>query len=236
MSAISATPAATRLTLANVWVAVAAFALGSMMAVMQALARAGFELPFGTARLYYVSVTSHGVLLALVFTTFFIMALGYLVADTTLGRVAGLRWAWAGFWIALVGTVMTTLAILSGTSTVLYTFYPPLRAHPAFYLGATLLVIGSWVWCGVIIGSYRVWRAAHHTEPYHWRHTACWPPSSSGSSQRLAWRSRWWSSFCPGRSASSIASTRLWPGPTSGGLDTRSRTSGWSPPTSSGTP
>jgi cytochrome c oxidase subunit 1 len=156
--------AAMRLVLANVWVAIIAFALGSMMAVMQALSRAGVDLPFGTARLYYLSVTAHGVLLALVFTTFFIMALGYVVLDTTLGRIAGMGWAWAGFWVAVIGTVMTTLAILSGTSTVLYTFYPPLQAHATFYIGATLLVIGSWIWCGVMIGSFLAWRKAHRTE------------------------------------------------------------------------
>ncbi len=156
--------AATRLILANLAVAIVAFALGALMAVMQAVARAGVQVPFGSARMYYLSVTAHGVLEALVFTTFFIMALGYLVAGTTLGRVAGLKWAWAGFWVALVGTVITTLAILSGTSTVLYTFYPPLLAHPAFYLGATLLVVGSWIWCGVMIGSYRAWRAAQPGE------------------------------------------------------------------------
>lgn len=146
-----------RLVLANFWIAVTAFALGSMMAVMQALARAGVDLPFGSARMYYLSVTAHGVLLALVFTTFFIMSMGYLVAETTLGRVVGQAWAWAAFWIATLGTVITTLAILSGTSTVLYTFYPPLLAHPAFYIGATLLVVGSWIWCGVMIASYRAW-------------------------------------------------------------------------------
>ena len=155
---------ANRLILANIWVAIIAFGLGAMMAVMQALARAGIELPFGTARLYYLSVTAHGVLEALVFTTFFIMALGYVVADTTLGRIRGMGWAWGGLWVAVVGTVMTTLTILSGTSTVLYTFYPPLEAHPTFYIGATLLVIGSWVWCGVMIGSFRSWRAAHREE------------------------------------------------------------------------
>ena len=155
---------ANRLILANIWVAIVAFGLGAMMAVMQALARAGIELPFGTARLYYLSVTAHGVLEALVFTTFFIMALGYVVADTTLGRIRGMGWAWGGFWVAVVGTVMTTLAILSGTSTVLYTFYPPLEAHPTFYIGATLLIIGSWVWCGVMIGSFRSWRAAHRED------------------------------------------------------------------------
>lgn len=152
---------ANRLILANIWVAIVAFALGAMMAVMQALARAGIELPFGTARLYYLSVTAHGVLEALVFTTFFIMALGYVVAETTLGRIRGMGWAWGGFWVAVIGTVMTTLAILSGTSTVLYTFYPPLEAHPTFYIGATLLIIGSWVWCGVMIATFRAWRAAH---------------------------------------------------------------------------
>ncbi|MEZ5289882.1 MAG: b(o/a)3-type cytochrome-c oxidase subunit 1 [Vicinamibacterales bacterium] len=155
---------ANRLILSHIWVAIVAFGLGAMMAVMQALARAGVELPFGTARLYYLSVTAHGVLEALVFTTFFIMALGYVVADTTLGRIRGMGWAWGGFWVAVVGTVMTTLAILSGTSTVLYTFYPPLEAHPTFYIGATLLVIGSWMWCGVMIGSFRSWRAAHREE------------------------------------------------------------------------
>ena len=152
---------ALRLVLSHFWVAVAAFGIGSMMAVMQALARAGVELPFGTASLYYLSVTAHGVLLALVFTTFFIMAIGYLVVETTLGRIAGQAWAWAGFWLAAVGTVITTVAILSGTSTVLYTFYPPLLAHPAFYIGATLLVVGSWIWCGVMIGSHVAWRRAN---------------------------------------------------------------------------
>jgi cytochrome c oxidase subunit I len=156
--------AASRLIAANVWVAVLAFAIGSMMAVMQALSRAGVDLPFRTARLYYLSVTAHGVLLALVFTTFFIMAIGYFVAGTTLGRVSGARTAWAGYWVAVVGTVMTTIAILSGTSTVLYTFYPPLLAHPTFYIGATMLVIGSWLWCFVMFYSYRRWRRDHPGE------------------------------------------------------------------------
>jgi cytochrome c oxidase subunit 1 len=153
-----------RLVLSHFWVAVAAFAVGSMMAVMQALSRANVDLPFRTPRMYYLSVTAHGVLLALVFTTFFIMALGYVVAGTTMRRVVAPAWAWAGFWIAVVGTVITTLAILSGTSTVLYTFYPPLAAHPAFYAGATLLVVGSWIWSAVMIASYRSWRREHAGE------------------------------------------------------------------------
>jgi cytochrome c oxidase subunit 1 len=44
----------------------------------------------------------------------------------------------------LVGTVMTTVVILSGSATVLYTFYAPLKASPFFYFGATILILGTW--------------------------------------------------------------------------------------------
>ncbi|MBI4538260.1 MAG: cbb3-type cytochrome c oxidase subunit I [Gemmatimonadetes bacterium] len=129
------------------------------MAVMQALSRANMALPLRSAKIYYLSVTAHGVLMALVFTTFFIMGLGLVVARTTLlpGPVTA-RFAWGSFWVALVGTLLVAAAILSGTSSVLYTFYPPLQAHPAFYIGATLLVVGSWGWSAVMVRTYRGWR------------------------------------------------------------------------------
>ncbi len=149
----------TRLVLANFWVAIAAFAIAAAMAMMQALSRADLELPFRTAAMYYMSVTAHGVLMALVFTTFFIMALGYVVAERTLGRpIAQKSFAWASFYVALLGTAMAGVTILLGKATVLYTFYPPLKAHPAFYIGAALLVIGSWGWCWVMIRTYWLWR------------------------------------------------------------------------------
>ncbi len=154
-----------RLELANFWVAVGAFALGALMAVMQALSRADVPLAFRSEKIYYLSVTAHGVLMALVFTTFFIMALGLGFTRAALGRIWCEGWAWASFWVALFGTLMTTVAILSGTSTVLYTFYPPLQAHPAFYIGATLLVVGSWIWCGVMITSAMGWRKEHPGKP-----------------------------------------------------------------------
>ena len=133
-----------RLALANLWVAIVAFGVASAMALMQALSRAALELPWRTAKMYYLSVTAHGTLMALVFTTFFIMAFGYVVAERSLGRsVPHEGLAWTGYWVALVGTLATVAAILSGKATVLYTFYPPLKAHPAFYIGATLLVVGS---------------------------------------------------------------------------------------------
>jgi len=154
-----------RLALANLWVAIVAFGVASAMALMQALSRAALDLPWRSAKLYYLSVTAHGTLTALVFTTFFIMAFGYVVAERTLGRPVPHRGlAWTGYWVALAGTLAVVAAILSGKATVLYTFYPPLKAHPAFYIGATLLIVGSWIWGFVVIRSYLLWKREHPGE------------------------------------------------------------------------
>jgi cytochrome c oxidase subunit 1 len=155
-----------RLALAHLWVAIVAFGVAAAMALMQSLSRASLDLPWRSARMYYLSVTAHGVLMALVFTTFFIMAFGYVVASRTLGREAGPRGlAWAGYWIALTGTLATAGTILAGKASVLYTFYPPLKAHPLFYIGLALVVVGSWCWSAVMLLSYRAWRRANPDAP-----------------------------------------------------------------------
>ncbi|MEM7049432.1 MAG: cbb3-type cytochrome c oxidase subunit I [Acidobacteriota bacterium] len=154
-----------RLALSNLAVSLVAFALGAVMAVMQSLSRADLDVVFRSPKVYYLSVTAHGVLMGLVFTTFFIMALGIVFVRQCLGRWVDDRWGWVAFGVALFGTLMTTAAILSGTSSVLYTFYPPMQAHPTFYIGATLLVVGSWVWCGCMIASVRVWQRQHRGKP-----------------------------------------------------------------------
>src|ERR1700746_1959097 len=142
----------------NIAVAVAAFGVASAAGLLQALSLADIHFPHRSESLYYISVTAHGVLMALVFTTFFIMGLGYILVQENLGRVAGRSLGWLAFWLAGIGSVVAAITILRGQSTVLYTFYPPLQAHPLFYIGATCLVIGSWIWGAVIIASYRSWR------------------------------------------------------------------------------
>ncbi len=151
-------PRTNRLILANIWVAVLAFGVAASMALMQALSRANLEVPLSSSRMYYMSVTAHGVLMALVFTTFFIMALGYAVAQRENGELTWPRFAWACFATALLGTVLAAWAILTFRASVLYTFYPPLQAHPAFYIGLTLVVVGSWGWCAEMIASWRTSR------------------------------------------------------------------------------
>lgn len=151
-----------RLALANIGVAIAAFGVASAMAIMQALSRANLELPFRSAGMYYMSVTAHGTLMAIVFTTFFIMGFGYVVARHALGGALAMRrTAWLSFWMAVLGTVAAVAVILAGKATVLYTFYPPLKAHPAFYIGLTLVVVGSWGWALVMLRALRVWRVAN---------------------------------------------------------------------------
>ena len=61
------------LALAHIGVAVAAFGVAALMGVLQALSIADLDFPQRSEELYYISVTAHGVLMALVFTTFFIM-------------------------------------------------------------------------------------------------------------------------------------------------------------------
>ena len=112
-----------------------------------------------------MSVTAHGVLMALVFTTFFIMALGYAVAQRENGDVRWPKLAWAMFALAVVGVISTAWAILSFKASVLYTFYPPLQAHPAFYIGLTLVVIASWGWCMSLIASWRESRQRNGDRP-----------------------------------------------------------------------
>jgi cytochrome c oxidase subunit 1 len=155
----SRAPGWARLTLANFAVAIAAFGLAALTAVMQALSRANTALPFRSPSIYYLSVTAHGVLMALVFTTFFIMGLGFLIARTSLEHpLRSERLGWVAFWTALLGTLAAAAVILAGKASVLYTFYPPLRAHPLFYIGATLLVIGSWLWAAVMLRTFRAWQ------------------------------------------------------------------------------
>jgi len=164
---VAAPPATTRnpLALAHIAVAIAAFGLASAMGVLQAMSVADIAFPKRSEELYYIAVTAHGVLMALVFTTFFIMGLGYVFAQESLGTIRGRGVAWAAYWIAVAGSATTAVTILGGKATVLYTFYPPLQAHPLFYIGATLLVVGSWIWGGVMIATYLGWRRLHPGVP-----------------------------------------------------------------------
>lgn len=155
-----------RLVIAHVWVAIAAFAVACLLGVWQMWARSPIEAPAHTAANYFRSVTLHGVSMAFVLTTFFIMGYGYFVAETALKRpVPGLKYGWWAFWLGLAGTLMAALAVMSGNASVLYTFYPPLTATAWFYIGLVLVVVASWAWCLLMIVAMRAWKSDNPGRP-----------------------------------------------------------------------
>jgi cytochrome c oxidase subunit 1 len=148
------------LVLAHILVAFAALLLGAIAGLLQGLVRGGMiTLPAGIG--YYQLLTAHGVLMALIFTTFFIIGFLYSGVSKTLGgKLLGPanRMGWIGFVLMAAGTVMGTIMILLNEATVLYTFYAPLKASPFFYIALALVVIGSWISGFGIYYQYRYWR------------------------------------------------------------------------------
>ena len=143
-------------------VAIIALAVGSLFGPLQALEHAGLNLyPYlrPLIKSYYQGLTIHGVLNALVWTTFFIT--GFLTLTVVHGLRRPLRYPRlnaAGFWLMVVGLVVTAVPILLNEASVLYTFYPPLKAHWSFYVGLVLVVVGSWIEGYGFYFTYRAWR------------------------------------------------------------------------------
>src|SRR5262245_10927922 len=155
-----------RLCLAHFWVAFAVFLAAAFLGTWQMWVRSPLGADIGTPGQYFMSVTAHGVSMAYVLTTLFIMGFGYFVAVTALGRpLPGKPWAWVGFWMVIVGVVMAVVPIALGQASVLYTFYPPLTASPWFYIGLVLVVAGSWIWCVLMLVAMHEWKRENPGRP-----------------------------------------------------------------------
>ncbi|OXM84010.1 b(o/a)3-type cytochrome-c oxidase subunit 1 [Paenibacillus rigui] len=151
------------LVMAHILFAFFALLLGGIAGLLQSLVRGGnMTLPGGIG--YYQLLTAHGVLMALVFTTYFIIGFLYSGASITLGghllpRVN--RLGWAGYGLMTVGGLLALAMILLNKASVLYTFYAPLKASPYFYIGLALVVIGSWLSGFGLFYQYRYWKRTH---------------------------------------------------------------------------
>lgn len=153
------------LSLANFWVAFVFFLVAALLGVYQVAERSGLFPELESPTLYFASVSTHGVLMGFVLTTFVVMGFGYYTATTSLKMpLASKGMAWLGFWVSIIGVLIAAVPLLTGNASVLFTFYPPLQAHPAFYIGATLLVVGSWFWCFQMIWMMAKWKKAHPGE------------------------------------------------------------------------
>lgn len=153
-----------KLYMSFIYVAFISLFIGGLMGLLQTLVRSGkLTLPFGIG--YYQILTIHGVILGLVLTTYFIIGFQFSLMGKTVGISEKQRKvAWLSFWVMIIGTVMTATTILLGKASVLYTFYAPLKAHPAFYIGLALVIIGSWIAGFVNWRQLYVWKKQHPGE------------------------------------------------------------------------
>ncbi|WP_042473681.1 b(o/a)3-type cytochrome-c oxidase subunit 1 [Bacillus ndiopicus] len=154
-----------KLAMANIYVAFIALLVGGLAGLLQVLVRSGqFTLPWGIG--YYQVLTVHGILLGLILTTYFIMGFQVAAISRTVGPLTNTqrKIGWIGFWCMTIGTVAAATMVLLNEATVLYTFYAPLKAHWIFYLGLTLVVVGSWLLIVPQFMRYIAWRKEHKGE------------------------------------------------------------------------
>src|SRR5579871_6943579 len=124
-------PALRIIILTELLVPLTLLVFGAYHGVLQVLYRAGVIRSTSFAGIdYYQGLTAHGVINAIVLTTLFAVALGNVIVSQELGT--GLSVFGAGLSLALmvIGAVAAAAMIFAGKATVLYTFYPPLKAHP----------------------------------------------------------------------------------------------------------
>ena len=139
-----------------------ALAVGGLMGIIQTLHRTGYaerifaDLWIISNSEYYTVLTLHGVLLAIVFTIFFLVGFFQWAITDSLDRpVSDIRFTKLWYGLMALGTVLAGIAILGGffdsgaladlQADVLFTFYAPLEAHPIFYLGLAFFIVGTWL-------------------------------------------------------------------------------------------
>lgn len=155
-----------RLTGLNLLVGFLALAIGGLFGVTQALEYNGIDLykpisgvlPGG----YYQGLSLHGVLNVLVFTTFFIIGwLTFITSRSLEAPLASRTLGWVTFGVMVGGLLMAAVPLLANNATVMFTFYPPLKADAFFYIGLTLVVVGTWLLLANQVMMLRRWRAAN---------------------------------------------------------------------------
>jgi cytochrome c oxidase subunit 1 len=155
-----------RITGINIIVAILALSIGALLGVFQGLehARVIDIYPFlqPLIKTYYQGLTLHGALNAITWTTFFICGFFTFAVPRSFNRPLRYPWmSWLALALMVIGLVMAAIPMLLNNATVLYTFYPPMLADIWFYVGLTVLVIGSWIVGYSLYFTYYAWRKEH---------------------------------------------------------------------------
>lgn len=158
-----------RITGLNIFVGMLALAIGVTLGVFQGLEHAKvvdvYPLLRPVIQTYYQGLTLHGALNAIVWTTFFICGFFTFAFVRSFNRPLRYPWmAWAGFGVMFVGLLTAAVPMLTNNASVLYTFYLPMLAAWGFYVGLTLLVVGSWLVGWNFFFTYYAWRKEHPVE------------------------------------------------------------------------
>jgi cytochrome c oxidase subunit I len=96
------------------------------------------------ADLFYRFLTLHGLNMLIFFIIFFEMAVLYFAGPVLLScRLPAPRTAWFAFALMVAGMLTVNTTVLAGKADVLFTSYPPLQAHPLYYLGIILFAVGA---------------------------------------------------------------------------------------------
>ncbi|MGM0904016.1 MAG: cbb3-type cytochrome c oxidase subunit I [Bacillota bacterium] len=143
-------------------VAFIALLLGGLLGLLQGLNRAGV-LTLPSWANYYQILTAHGLLLVVVMSAFFTIGYFYAGLSHTLGGLLPKvrKIAWIGFWMKIFGFVLVVIPVLMNEASVMYTFYPPLAAHPVFYFGLVFIVLGIWMLSAGAFIQVANWRKNH---------------------------------------------------------------------------
>jgi len=154
-----------RLTGAYLIVALIALFGGVVTGLFQAMNYGGhdvFPALQPVIKSYYHGLSIHGVLNVLVWTTFFICGFLQFITARSLGAPLAVRaLGWPVFWLMTGGLILAAIPLVLNEATVLFTFYPPLQAHWAFYVGLTLVVVGTWLVMVNLAMSVGVWKRGH---------------------------------------------------------------------------
>ncbi len=150
----------------SIYIGFMALSVGVLNGLDQALSYAGISILswFPGMKTYYEGLTVHGVFNALVMTFSFTNGFLSLATARAFNRPlhGGLLKAALGCLVA--GALSASWAMFTGRASVLYTFYPPLQAHPAFYIGLALIVVSTWVTTLNLALALRSWRREHRGE------------------------------------------------------------------------
>src|SRR5512134_2287974 len=143
----------------NAVAAVVSLLIGGILAIGVVLTRwqAVHLLP---PDLFYQVLTAHGLNMLVFWIIFFEIAVLYFAGSTLLkARLATPMMAWAAFWLMVLGAIVNNYSVFRGDSSVMFTSYAPMGAHPTFYLGLILFAVGALIACFVFFGTLVVAKA-----------------------------------------------------------------------------